>query len=175
MSYPRIRPYKTWALDDADAGVHVQAHELVLERPVGIDLEVNLAPHPNFRGQITFSTFRGSSLLVEAGGANVVYLFVEDWPRGDRRRKNVRAFRRPALGHLYTVDAKGQKTATPHRKFKIELAEDATIEIDFTPPAPWARHVCIETPNWPLAVSFCAANVLGIWVDQGQRGSKRHR
>ena len=26
-----------------------------------------------------------------------------------------------------------------------------------------------------LAVSFGAANVLGIWVDQGQRGSKQHR
>ena len=36
MGYPRIRPYKTYAVDDEGARVRVDTHELVLERPVGV-------------------------------------------------------------------------------------------------------------------------------------------
>jgi hypothetical protein len=164
MRYPRIRPYKTYAVDDEGARARVDTHELVLERPAGIDLEVNLAPHPNFIGQVNFSTFRGSSLLLEAGGGNVLYLFVEDWPRGDRRRKDSRARKRGAPGHVYTVSAGGEKNPIEARRFAVELGS-AEIEIDFTPPAPWADHVCVRSSGRPLVLRLNAANVVQVSVD----------
>ena len=84
----------------------MKAHELVLERPLGIDLELNLAPHPSYRGSVTVSTFRGN-LLLEPGAGDTLYLFVEDWPRGDRRRTKVRRRARTPLCHIYSVDVRG--------------------------------------------------------------------
>ena len=169
MRFPRIRPYKTYSVDDLGARARIITHELVLERPVGVDLEVNLAPHPTFRGGVMFSTFRGSALLLEAGAANVLYVFVEDWPRGDRRRKSDRRRSRTPLGHVYSVDARGQKTALPERRFAIEVGERSELHIDFTPAPPWAHHVCVHTPDRALAIELNAANVVDVSVAEARR------
>ncbi len=84
MKFPRIRPYKTFLVDDDGKRRRLDAHEIVLERPIGVDLEINLAPHPRFGGRVSFSTFRGSSLVLEPESGSGLYLFIEDWPRGDR-------------------------------------------------------------------------------------------
>lgn len=118
-AFRRIRPYKTFAVAMDGARTRVQAHEIVLERPVGIDLELDLAPHPGFRGLVAFSTFRGSSLLIEPGASNVAYLFIEDWPIGDRRRKTSRRNSRGTLGHVYLVDSRGEKRPTADRTFVV--------------------------------------------------------
>jgi hypothetical protein len=71
MTLPRIRPYKTFLVDDDDGKrTRLDAHEIVLERPIGVDLEINLAPHPRFRGRVSFSTFRGSCLVLEHEAGN---------------------------------------------------------------------------------------------------------
>src|SRR5262249_46924924 len=74
FAFPRIVPYRTHVVGSGAPAVRLDAHELVLERPVGVDLEINLAPHPVFRGEVTFSTFRGCNIVVEAQAANMLYL-----------------------------------------------------------------------------------------------------
>jgi len=162
--FPRIRPYRTFAVDTDGARRRVDTYELVLERPVGVDLEINLAPHPGFRGFVAFSTFRGSALLLEAGGGNVLYLFMEDWPRGDRRRKDERRGKRTPPCHVYTVDGRGEKNPTPDRRFAVDLGGGRELEIDLAPPAPWARHVCVRTDDGPLLLELNAANVVHVSV-----------
>ncbi len=159
-AFRRIRPYKTFAIANDGSRVRIHAHELVLERPVGVDLEVNLAPHPGFRGRVSFGTFRGSALLIEPGASNVAYLFIEDWPVGDRRRKKSRSNARGTLGHVYLVDGRGEKRATPHRAFVIELAPEHELLVEFCPPAPWARHVRISTESLELSIHLNAANIV---------------
>jgi hypothetical protein len=169
MAFPRIRPYKVYALGPDGSRSRIQAHELVLERPLGIDLEINLAPHPNFRGLVTFSTFRGS-LLVEPACGDLLYLFIEFWPRGDRRRKRDRRRARTPLCHVYRVDSRGEKQPIPDRRFAIELAHGVELEVDLTPPAPWAEHVAIQAADSAVLVQLSAANVIHVSV--AQRGPR---
>ena len=44
MKFPCIRPYKTFLVDDDGKRTRLDAHEIVLERPIGVDLEISLAP-----------------------------------------------------------------------------------------------------------------------------------
>lgn len=165
MRFPRVAPYETHAIGDDGTRKRIETYELVLERPVGVDLEINLAPHPGLAGSITFSTFRGSSLLMEGGAADCLYLFVEDWPVGDRRRKSARRHSRTPVGHVYAVDASGQKTAIADRTFVVRVAPRCDLEIDLAPPAPWAKHVRVQSPNGrQLVVSLGAANVVQVSV-----------
>ena len=164
MKFPRIRPYKTFLVDDDGTRTRLDAHEIVLERPVGVDLEINLAPHPHFRGRVSFSTFRGSGIVLEPAAGNGLYLFIEDWPRGDRRRKEDRRRTRTPLCHVYAVDARGEKTAIAKRSFAIEVARGMELKLDLTPKAPWAHHVHIQTFEGPLELRLGAANVVQVSV-----------
>ena len=168
MRYPQVRPYKTWVVDDAGARALIDPHELVLERPLGVDLHVNLAPHPTFAGRVTLSTFRGS-LLLEPSAGDELHLFIEDWPRGDRRRKPDRRCMRSALGHVYTVNARGQKTAIAARTFVIDLGDGLELELAFTPPAPCAHHVRVRSREGALSIHLNAANVVHVSADRPHR------
>ena len=163
VKFPRIRPYKTFIVNDEGTRTRLDAHEIVLERPMGVDLEINLARHPRFRGRVSFSTFRGSLVLEpESGGG--FYLFIEDWPRGDRRRKEDRRRERTPLCHVYAVDARGEKTAVSARSFAIEVGRGMELKLDLTPKAPWAHHVHIQTFEGPLELRLGAANVVQVSV-----------
>lgn len=159
--FPRIRPYKTFVPSGGGSRVPVAAHEIVLERPVGVDLEINLAPHPTFRGQVSFSTFRGSSLLLEAGSSGHAYVFIEEWPVGDRRRKvSRRRYSRPTLGHVYLVDPRGAKKITEGRTFVIQTSPQHELLVELSPPAPWARHVKIQSSSDLLSIKLNASNIV---------------
>lgn len=167
VNFPRIRPYKTFALSNAGERTPVAAHEIVLERPVGVDLEINLAPHPNRRGEVSFSTFRGSSLLLEPASSSDAYVFIEDWPVGDRRRKvTSHRYSRPTLGHVYLVDARGQKHPTPERTFAVQIADQAELHIELCPSRPWMRHIKIECSRGRLAIRLGASNVVSFTIDE---------
>jgi hypothetical protein len=164
MKLPRIRPYETFVVDDDGTRTRLDAHEIVLERPTGVDLEINLAPHPRFRGGVSFSTFRGSCIVVEPEAGNGLYLFIEDWPRGDRRRKDDRRRKRTPLCHVYAVDARGGKSAISGRSFAIDLGRGVELKVDLTPQPPWAHHVRIQTFDGALELLLGAANVVHVSV-----------
>jgi hypothetical protein len=164
MRFPRIRPYKTFLIDDDGTRTRLDAHEIVLERPMGVDLEINLAPHPSFRGRVSFSTFRGSCIVLEPESGGGLYLLVEDWPRGDRRRKEDRRRRRTPLCHVYAVDARGAKTAISGRSFAVEVGRGVELRVDLAPEAPWAHHVRIQTFDRPLELLLGAASVVHVSV-----------
>ena len=132
-------------------------------------LEINLAPHPRFRGRVSFSTFRGSCLVVEPEAGNGLYLFIENWPRGDRRRKEDRRRKRTPLGHVYAVDARGEKTAISARSFAVQVGRGLELKVDLAPHGPWAHHVHIQTFDGPLALSLGAANVVHVSVERAPR------
>jgi hypothetical protein len=163
MNHPRIRPYRTFRVDDDGKRTPLAAHEIVLERPIGVDLEINLAPHPGFRGSVSFSTFRGS-LVLEPEAGNGLYLFIENWPRGDRRRRVDRRRTRTPLGHAYTVEVHGRKTAISARSFAVQVGRGRELTIDLTPERPWAHHVHIQSFDGPLALVLGAANVVHVSV-----------
>jgi len=159
--YPRIRAYATHSLGRDGKRSKLAAHEIVMERPQGIDLEINLAPHPGYRGLVTVSTFRGN-LVIEPHSGTSFHLFVDDWPRGDPRRKKDRRHARTPLCHVYAVDARGEKKPIADRRFAIDVGRPQELEVNFTPPAPWAHHVYIECVGSPLAVQLIAANVIAV-------------
>jgi hypothetical protein len=160
-NFPRIQPYKTFALSEDGARTPVTAHEIVLERPVGVDLEINVAPHPVFLGRVSFSTFRGRSLLLEAGSSGDAYIFIEDWPVGDRRRKaSRRRHSRTTSGHVYVVDARGEKRTTDARTFVIQTSPHYELQVELCPSAPWARHVKIKSSSDLLSIHLNASNVV---------------
>jgi hypothetical protein len=169
MTLPRIRPYKTFLVDDDGKRTRMAAHEIVLERPIGIDLEINLAPHPRFRGSVSFSTFRGSGLVLEPDSASGLYLFIENWPRGDHRRREDRRRKSTPLCHVYAVDARGEKAALSARSFAVQLGRGLELKVDLTPEGPWAHYVHISTDEHPLALRLGAANVVHVSID-GSRG-----
>lgn len=173
MRFPRIRPYVVHAVSPEGVRTRLAAHEIVLERPQGIDLEIDLAPHPAFRGRVTFSTFRGE-LLLEPASADSVYLFIDAWPRGDRRRTAVRRRSRTPLSHVYQVDARGEKRPIPQRKLEIELGGGAHLDVDLAPAAPWASHIEIATRGTPLVLELNAANVVHATAapPRGRRGAQ---
>jgi hypothetical protein len=164
MKLPRIRPYKTFVIAADGARTRLDAHEIVLERPVGVDLEINLAPHPGFRGSVSFSTFRGSGIILEPESGNGLYLFIQEWPRGDSRRNDDRRRKRTPLCHVYAVDARGGKSAISARSFAVQMGRGLELKVDLTPEAPWAHHVHIQTLDGPLELRLGAANVVHVSV-----------
>jgi hypothetical protein len=164
VKFARIRPYKTFVVDDSGKRTRLDVHEIVLERPTGVDLEINLAPHPGFRGSVSFSTFRGSCLVVEPEAGDSLYLFIGEWPRGDRRRHEDRRRKRTPLCHVYAGDERGKKTTISARSFVVQLDRGLELKVDLTPEGPWAHHVHIQSSDGPLALLLGAANVIHVSV-----------
>src|SRR5579863_2109566 len=81
----------------------------------------------------------------------------------DRRRK------RTLLGHVYAVDARGEKTAISARSFAVEVGRGLELKVDLAPHAPWAQHVHIQTFDGPLALFLGAANVVHVSVERAAR------
>lgn len=161
---PRIRPYKTFAERARGGPVQVIAHELVLERPASVDLEVNLAPHPTFKGWVSFATFRGLSLTIEAASAGHAYLFIEDKPVNRRRPRDLSSS--AALRqYTYLVDGRGLKAVTDYTSFIVRLGRGRDLHIDFAPRSPWARHILVESSTGKLSAHLNASNVVFFAVD----------
>jgi len=117
----------------------------------------------------SFSTFRGHCLLLEPEAGNGLFLFIEDWPRGDHRRKEDRRRKRTPLGHVYAVDGRGEKTAISARSFVIEVGKGMELKLDLAPGAPWASHVHIQTFDGPVEIRLASANVVQVSVAGGAR------
>jgi hypothetical protein len=89
MRAPRIRPYKAYSLDEQGNRTPLKAHAVVVELRPGIEIEVDLAPHPNFRGQLPIVTppmaemkrlydeGRVDDFAVLFGASNVLHVMVE--------------------------------------------------------------------------------------------------
>src|SRR5690349_3967842 len=112
-NFPRIRPYRTLAVTGRGARREVKAHELALERPASVatggDLEINLAPHPNFKGWVSFATYRTFGLTIEPGSSSHAYVLLQDMPVHRRRRGPATSSSRISRQHVYLVDATGRK------------------------------------------------------------------
>ena len=118
---------------------------------------------------MSFSTFRGSCLVLEPEAGNGLYLLIENWPRGDRRRQKDRHRKRTPLGHVYAVDQRGEKTAISARSFAVQVGRGLELMLDVTPEGLWAHHVHIQTFDGPLALLLGGANVVHVSVE-GARG-----
>ena len=167
-NWPRIRPYKTFAVSGRGARRAVEAHELALERPASVatggDLEINLAPHRTFKGWISFATFRSGGLTIEPASAGHAYLLLHDMPVHKRNRAASKASRGHRQ-HVYLVDATGKKTITDGTDFIVRVARRRELHIDLAPKAPWTNHVLIESSTGKLAALFNAGNVIFFGAD----------
>jgi hypothetical protein len=116
MKFPRIRPYKTFLVDDDGKRTRLDAHEIVLERPIGVDLEINLAPHFRFRGRVSFSTFRGSCLVLEpeSGGGLTSLPRTAHAATADERRTDVASAHPSAMSTLWTRAARRPPSPRAH-------------------------------------------------------------
>lgn len=157
---PRIRPYKTFAVSGDGERTPIRAHEVVLERAHGVDLELNLAPPLGFRGFLSFATFRGCGITIEPAAANLAYLFVENWPADDQRRKSARRRSRGSILHAYLTDSRGEKQPTDQRAFVVQIAPNSELHINFRPRAPWADHIEVSTPKAELLIRLNAGNIV---------------
>ena len=102
MKFPRIDPpYKAYALGANGARRPIDAHGIVIELRPGIEVEMDLAPHPGFAGHLILSTpprprmkrlydaGKVDDFAVVFGGSNVLHVLVERrirLPRKPRRR-----------------------------------------------------------------------------------------
>ncbi len=93
----RGAPYRVYALDAGGNRTPIQAYGIVIELRSGIEMEVDLAPHPNFSGQLVLMTPATSNMKAEYdagnlddfavsfGSSNVLHVLVERRQRKKRR------------------------------------------------------------------------------------------
>jgi hypothetical protein len=98
----RTNAYKVYALGARDVRKTIRARRLIIELRPDIEVELDLAPHPNFRGHLMIFTPPTSKMSAEYaagkidefavifGGSNVLHVVVERRLR-DSRRSNSRA------------------------------------------------------------------------------------
>jgi hypothetical protein len=167
-NWPRIRPYKTFAVSGRGALREVKAYELTLERPASVatggDLEINLAPHPTFKGWVSFATFRSGGLTIEPASSSHAYLLLHDMPIQKRHRRPAASPSRGSRQHVYLVDATGRKTTTTRTTYIVRLGRGRDLRIDLAPLAPWASHVMVESSTGKLSVHLNAGNVIFFGV-----------
>ena len=90
MKYPRLSPpYKVFAVRKHGKRELVDADTLVVELQPGIHIEIDLAPHPNFAGQLVMFTpptrrmralynqGKTDSFAISFGAENVLHVRVE--------------------------------------------------------------------------------------------------
>jgi hypothetical protein len=82
-------PYKAYAVSADGNRTPLDAHSIVVELGAGAELELDLAPHPNFDGELSIragpeqslehmqQTGSYPSLVVRAGAANALLVSVE--------------------------------------------------------------------------------------------------
>ena len=168
-NWPRIRPYKTFAVSGRAVPREVKAYELSLERPAGVatggDLEINLAPHPTFKGWVSFASFRSGGLTIEPASSSHAYLLLHDMPVHKRHRSRSPSSSRGPQQHVYLVDAIGRKSLTARTIFIVRVGRSRELRIDLAPGAPWASHVMIESSTGKLSVHLNAGNVVFFGVE----------
>jgi hypothetical protein len=93
MKYPRIDPpYTAYAVGPRGARKRIRAQSIVVELGEGAAVEINLAPHPNFAGELvlvtppyrvmkrTYDAGIADDFKVWSGGANVLHVGVKRRP-----------------------------------------------------------------------------------------------
>src|SRR5262249_33740418 len=85
-------PYKAYLLSADGSRTPVTAHGIVIELGPDLEVELDLAPHPNHAGGLAITTGPertladreksgfSSSLLVRPGACNVIHVFLERHP-----------------------------------------------------------------------------------------------
>ena len=89
MKTVRTEPYKVYVLRSNGVKERIDAQDIIVELRPGVEVQLNLAPHPAFAGQLTIVTppYRRMKRLYDAGhvdsiasyfgGANVLHIAVE--------------------------------------------------------------------------------------------------
>jgi hypothetical protein len=108
MKLPRISPpYRAYSLDARGNRTPLEAHGVVIELRPGIEIEVNLAPHPNFRGRLPVHTPPMAEMerlydeglvddfAVVFGASNVLHVMVERRAASRAKGKNRGSSKRP--------------------------------------------------------------------------------
>ena len=97
MKRKRCQPYKLFVLGSNGSRTRIEAKDLIVELRPGVEVQIDLAPHPNFEGELVLETApqRYMQRRYEAGfndtfatifgAANVLHVMVERRIRGARK------------------------------------------------------------------------------------------
>jgi len=98
MTRKRVPPYKAFVLDSTGARVPLVGTAIVIELSPGVEVELNLAPHPAFAGRLVLMTpafadmarlqgeGRRDDFAVTFGASNVLHVMVKRRERSANKR-----------------------------------------------------------------------------------------